>query len=350
VDGISLCRALHAHTPELPVIVVTGFSDTASAVRALHAGAEDYLIKPVDFDDLLLSIQRAIERRAASVERQQLRTRAEELSRQALAAVDAHREVLSIVAHDLRNPLGVIVLWTQQLLRAEPELLGANVERGLSAISRSAARMQRLIADLMDESRIRTGHLPLDCRRHAISQLLADVAELRPLAQQKRVSIDIVPPERDRSISCDRGRVNQVLGNLLTNAIKFSPQGSTVTLSVEDDGTAVAFAVHDQGPGMSPDDLSKVFERFWQQEQGNHGGMGLGLYIVKGIVEAHGGHVSVESALGGGTTFRVSLPAACACREAPESEREAPESEPRALATDFTPTRLPLQPSSKYGT
>lgn len=341
VDGIALCRALHVHSPELPVIVVTGFSDTAAAVRALHAGAEDYLLKPLDFDELLVSLQRAIERRAASVERQQLRMRGEELSRQALAALDAHREVLSIVAHDLRNPLGVVAHWALQLLHADPSMPRAEIERGLSAIARNAARMERLIADILDESRIRTGHLPLDCSQHLLSQLLADVSELRPLAQQKRVSIDIHPPQQDRLISCDRDRMNQVLGNLVTNAIKFSPPGGAVTLSVNDDGAEAVFAVHDQGPGIDPEALPKVFERFWRRETSCDGGVGLGLYIVKGIVEAHGGHVSVESRLGGGTTFRVSLPGASA-------DHDAPKTDVPQLSVDVTPRRRPRQRSPRH--
>lgn len=309
MDGIALCRGLRAFSPELPVIVVTGFADTATAVRALQAGAEDYLTKPVDFEELLLSVQRAIERRAASVERQHLRAQTEELYRQAQEAVDAHQEVLSVVAHDLRNPLGVILLWAQQLLADEaPSALGQRAEQGLSTISRNALRMQRLIADLLDDSRLRTGRLSLECGDHLLSQLLADVSELRPLAQQKRVLVDVVLPARDRVVTCDRARISQVLGNLLANAIKFSPAGSTVTVTASDDGAGTVFAVRDQGPGIAPDALPSIFDRFWQGKGGSHAGVGLGLYIVKGIVESHGGHVSAESELGTGSTFYVSLP------------------------------------------
>jgi signal transduction histidine kinase len=316
MDGIALCRGLHAHSPELPVIVVTGFADTATAVRALQAGAEDYLTKPVDFDELLVSIERAIERRAASVERQHLRARTEELYQQALAAVAAHEEVLSVVTHDLRNPLGVISLWAQHLVQAESEnTLEQSAKKGLPSILRNAQRMQRLIADLLDESRLRTGRLPLELGEHLLSQLLADVSELRPLAQQKRVRVDVVPPARDRLVVCDRARMSQVLGNLLANAIKFSPEGGTVTVSVNDDGAGARFAVRDEGPGIAPDALPKIFDRFWQSKKGDQGGFGLGLYIVKGIVESHGGHVSAQSQLGGGSTFYVSLPEARAGRD-----------------------------------
>lgn len=307
VDGIGLCRALLAHSPGLPVIVLTDVADPSAAVSALRAGAEDYLTKPVHFDELLFSIHRAIERRAARVERQQLRQRADELRFQALAAVEAHREILSVVAHDLRTPLGVIALWAQHLTRS-PGPRGDTSQLGLAAISRNATRMQRLIGDLLDESRIRTGHLPLERAAHPLSALLADVSELRPLAQQKRVSLVTVPPNPERLLSCDRGRMNQVLGNLVANAIKFSKPGSTVTVSAEDDGDGVLFAVRDEGPGIEEDALPLVFDRFWQVKTSGQAGVGLGLYIVKSIVELHGGRVWVESRPGQGATFKVFLP------------------------------------------
>jgi signal transduction histidine kinase len=321
MDGIALCRSLYAYDPGLPVIVVTGFADTALAVQALQAGAEDYLTKPVELDQLLLSIQRAIERRAAAVERQHLRERTEELYRQALAAVAAHEEVLSVVAHDLRTPLGVISAWAQQLLSDESvTAFDRPAKSGLASISRNALRMQRLIADLLDESRLRTGQLPLEYEEHLLSQLLADVSELRPLAQQKHVRLDVVPPARDRLVACDRARMSQVLGNLLANAVKFSPPGGTVTVSVDDDEAGTRFAVHDDGPGIAPDALPRIFDRFWQTKKG-HGGVGLGLYIVKGIVESHGGQVCAESQLGGGSTFYVSLPQASRGRDTRPLER-----------------------------
>lgn len=309
VDGIMLCRGLHSLRPELPVIVLTGFADTQSAVRALHAGAEDYLLKPVNFDELLVSIQRAIERRAASVERQQLRARTEELYRQALAALDAKEEVLSVVSHDLRNPLGVISLAAQHLLRMDsPTALDPAVQSSASRILRNAVRMERLIADLLDQTRLRTGQLALDRGYHQLGQLLADVLDLRPLAQSKRVNVDVRPPERERLVFCDRGRIGQALGNLVTNAIKFSPAGSTVTVCAQEEGRGVRFVVRDDGAGIAPDALLRIFDRFWQIEAGGRGGIGLGLYIVKGIAESHGGGVTVESQLGRGSAFCVSLP------------------------------------------
>lgn len=258
-----------------------------------------------------MSRQRTVEPHTVSIESRQPRVRTKARRQQARATVDADQEILSVVAHDLRNPLGVISLWAEQLLKTESEkTLGDSTQAGLCSILRNAQRMQRLIADLLDDSRLRTGRLPLEYGEHLLSELLADVAELRLLARQKRVRVEVIPPTRDRRLLCDRARVSQVLGNLLANAIKFSPADSTVTVSVKDDGAAVRFAVHDDGPGIASDALPKIFDRFWQSKKGGQAGVGLGLYIVKGIVESHGGHVSAQSQLGRGSTFYVSLPKA----------------------------------------
>jgi K+-sensing histidine kinase KdpD len=223
------------------VIVATGLADTTSTVDALHAGAEDYLTKPLDFEALLVSVQMAMNRRAEKVERQHLRARADELYEQAIAAVQAHEEVLSVVSHDLRNPLAVIAGSAQQLLRASSptpgDILGSDVSSMASRILKGTVRMERLIADLLDQSRIRGGRLHLELAVHRVSELLADVSDLRPLAQQKQVLIEIQPPLRDRLVCCDRARMAQALGNLLANAIRFSPAGGTVSARATTSGS-----------------------------------------------------------------------------------------------------------------
>jgi signal transduction histidine kinase len=175
-------------------------------------------------------------------------------------------------------------------------------------ILRGTARMERLIADLLDESRIRSGRLSLECESHSLSQLLEDVCELRPLAQNKRIVIDIVASERAGRVHCDRLRIGQALGNLVANAIKFSPEGSTVTVSAGASDGRVTFSVRDRGGGIAPEAVASVFDQFWQAKQGRRSGVGLGLYIVKGIAEAHGGEIRVISHLGIGSTFHLEIP------------------------------------------
>jgi signal transduction histidine kinase len=309
MDGIELCRKVHEIHPDLPVILITGLEDMSSVVRALRAGAEDYLTKPLDFAAMLLGIERVIQRRAAKVEGEQLRARSGALYQQMESAVQAHQDVLSIVSHDLRNPLGVITMAAQRLRDLPPRGEAGRDTKGIAAmILRGTARMERLIADLLDESRIRSGHLSLECEGHSLSQLLEDVCELRPLAQNKRILIDIVAPEWDGQVHCDRLRVGQALGNLVANAIKFSPEGSTVTVSAGANNGRVTFTVRDAAGGIAPEAVASVFDQFWQAKQGRRSGVGLGLYIVKGIAEAHGGEIRVMSHLGVGSTFHLEIP------------------------------------------
>lgn len=309
LDGIGLCRRVHDVCPDLPVVVVTAMADMTSALAALRAGAEDYLMKPLDIETLLLTLERATQRRAVKVEREQLRARTEELHQQTLSAARAHQEVLSIVSHDLRNPLGVVIMAAHELGLVAASLEHAQVVQTIAAsILRNSNTMQRLIADLLDESRIRTGHLALVCEAHSLSQLLADTLELRALARQKRMRIQIVAPAQEGLVTCDRLRMGQVLGNLIGNAIKFGRENSTVTVSSEQANGEVTFSVRDEGVGIPAEALPKIFDQFWQARAGIRSGVGLGLYIVKGIVEAHGGRIWVESELGVGSTFHVHIP------------------------------------------
>jgi signal transduction histidine kinase len=309
MDGIELCRNVHEIHPDLPVILIAAVEDMASVVRALRAGAEDYLTKPLDFVAMLLGIERAIQRRAAKIEREELRTRSGALYHQMQAAVQAHQDVLSIVSHDLRNPLGVIAMAAQQLSDLPPQAEGSEDTKKMAAtILRGAAHMKRLIADLLDESRIRSGHLSLECESHSLNQILEDVSELRPLAQNKRILIDIVAQERPSLVHCDRLRVGQALGNLVANAIKFSPECSTVTVSAGASDGRVTFTVRDRGGGIAPEALANIFDQFWQAKNGSRSGVGLGLYIVKGIAEAHGGEIRVTSHLGVGSAFHLEIP------------------------------------------
>ncbi len=309
MDGIELCRALKDLDADLPVVVVTAFGDTPSAVNGLRAGAADFLAKPVDVQAVCTSVQRAVERRAAKIERELLRERTHELYLQALSAVRAYEGVLSIVSHDLRNPLNVVSLQAQRLAKLS---LPSEQHRDAQAISasilRATDRMDHLIADLLDASRVQSGHLRIDREVHPLSRLLGDVSDLRPLALQKQIDLQIQRPPEDRPIFCDRARIGQVFANLVANAIKFSPEKRPILVFAEDVEGGVRFAVRDEGAGIAPDIVPRIFDRFWRSNESGSSSVGLGLYIAKGIVDGHGGRIWVESQLGVGSTFYVLVP------------------------------------------
>ena len=220
---------------------------------------------------------------------------------------EAHRkDVFAMVMHDLRNPLHVIL--------ANADFLGESAEgqdsrEAAQDVTLAAARMGRLLTDLLDVAQIDTGRFPLEKGHHDARALLSEVHRAySPLFEGRGVSLVIDAPEDPVLASFDSDRVEQLLSNLLGNAMKFTPAGGSVALHVERSGQQLVFVVRDDGIGIDPDTLPKIFERFWRHDTDSRPGLGLGLYICRTIAVAHGGDITVQSELGGGTTFRVSLP------------------------------------------
>lgn len=241
---------------------------------------------------------------------------AEELARRAGMAVDnarlfneaqravrARDEVLAVVSHDLKNPLESVLLSASMLLRApRPD----QVRRYAETVQRSAARMDRLIRELLDLSRMDAGHFTVELRPERLDALIDEaLAVLAPVADERGVTLDTASGPLPGAVPCDRERILQVLSNLVGNALSFSPRGGRVAVTLALGEREAQVAVSDHGPGIAPEDLPHVFDRFWKSHSR---GTGLGLAIVKGIVDAHGGQVRVESRLGEGSTFAFTLP------------------------------------------
>jgi PAS domain S-box-containing protein len=230
----------------------------------------------------------------------------------AQAAVRAREDVLHVVSHDLGNSLSAIVVTTTVLLRTLPGSDGnAELRKRVTMIRDLARRMQRLRQDLLDVASIESGRLGIEWERWSPAAAAAEAVEtLLPVAAEKEVELAGEIPPTLPDVDGDRERVLQVLANLLGNAVKFTPAGGRVRLSVEADGDMVRFAVSDTGPGIPPEHLPHVFDRFWKVRAANRQGAGLGLAISRGIVEAHGGRIWVESTPGKGSTFFFTLPLA----------------------------------------
>ena len=214
---------------------------------------------------------------------------------------------MGVVSHDLRSPLGTI-----QLVMTDP--LGSDTPREAKRaliIKRSVALMVRLIDDLRDVGSIEAGRLSIEARPEDVAVLLREAVEgARPVADQKGLRLEKRLPAVEIAVACDHVRVIQVLTNLLSNAIKFTPEGGAISVAVVAEGKYAHFSVADTGSGIPASDLPHVFERYWQARETARQGTGLGLAIAKGIVEAHGGTIAVESEVGRGTTFSFTLPLA----------------------------------------
>jgi signal transduction histidine kinase len=233
----------------------------------------------------------------------EMRQAAEELAR-------AREQVLAVVAHDLRNPLSTI-LGAASLLE-DPTQDAREIRETLALIHRAVDRMNRLIGDLLDVTRLEVGRLVLEQEPIAVRDLLAQTLESwEATATSRGLSFEIDPVSEGLAVFADGSRVLQVLDNLVGNAVKFSDAGGRIAVRAtrgEGSTTEVRFSVSDTGPGIPPEVLKELFQRFWQANAADRRGIGLGLAICKGIVEAHGGRIWCESQLGHGARFTFTLP------------------------------------------
>jgi signal transduction histidine kinase/DNA-binding NarL/FixJ family response regulator len=228
------------------------------------------------------------------------------LFEQAQRAVQGRDELLTIVSHDLRNPINVISLALHALEQPDAAQPAQTVPR----IKRALKRMEHLINDLLDVARVDAGSLQVAAEPLALAPVLDEVFEQwRPLILQKNIAFSKDYGDSLGAGLIDRNRVAQLLSNLIGNASKFTPSGGTLRMGAELLGPWVKVSISDTGPGIAAENLPHVFDRFWQKERRTDG-LGLGLAIAKGIVEAHSGSIHVESALGAGTTFWFTLPRA----------------------------------------
>jgi signal transduction histidine kinase len=249
-----------------------------------------------------LAVAEEIGRRAAiAVDNAQLYERAQR-------ATQARQDLLAMVSHDLKNPLNTILMSTSLLDTTTPGQVG-EIQKTVGMIRRSAHRMNRLLGDLLDIASLESGHLTVDTERHPVAPLVHEAFELqRAVASSKELVLEEVLQGADVEIDCDRGRILQVFGNLIGNAIKFTRKGGSLRVGAEARAEEVLFSVADSGPGIEPDELPHVFDRFWQARKTARMGTGLGLTIAKGLVEAHHGRIWVESTLGKGATFFFTVP------------------------------------------
>jgi signal transduction histidine kinase/DNA-binding NarL/FixJ family response regulator len=220
-------------------------------------------------------------------------------------ALRGRDEMIAIVSHDLRNPLGVVQL-SLGMIENDPSTLRAALPRAI----RASEQMRLLVEDLLQITQIDAGTLVIEPKPTELAPFLEEVLEHhRVLAANKRIRVHRAIAPRLGTARIDEHRFTQALGNLLGNAIKFTPSEGEITLGAEIEASGVVISVSDTGPGIQPEHVAHIFDRFWQADR-KRTGVGLGLPIAKGIVNAHGGRIDVRSVLGSGTTFQITLPPA----------------------------------------
>jgi signal transduction histidine kinase len=280
---------------------LTHEDETFGAISFVFDGASAFGVVDQAFTLLLAQATGTALYRAGSydIERQRRRD-AETLAR-------AREDVLGVVAHELRNPLSVIS-GAAQLLVDEPLTPAVRARLGDTS-ERAVKHMNRLIEDLLDAVRLQSGTLSLDLETVSVADVVRQTDDtFRPLAAQKKIGFQVECPHGLGLVRADPVRLAQVLGNLIGNALKFTPMSGVVTIRCGALPDRAVFEVADTGRGIDHEHLQHVFQDFWQARKGDRRGVGLGLAIAKAIVEAHGGEISVRSTPGVGSTFRFTLP------------------------------------------
>jgi len=323
MDGLVLLSHIQEVRPETPTLLITGHGDHNLAIQALRGGAYDFIQKPIDRDYFVAALRRAVQthqlrRQVAAQQRsleqhaQSLEVEVQERTRELLAANAAKDEFLSIASHELKTPLASLKGMTQLLHR---RLIRANSPEVASMVSmeNSIRRMEVLVNDLLNISFIETGMFSLHYRPCNIGALCRHLAEEYALGTNPPPHIDTNDIAEDIEAEVDVERLSQVITNLLSNARKYSSVHSTIYLSLHRREPEYVISVCDTGVGIAPELLPHVFERFYrvpgiEVQTGSSVGFGLGLYISQQIVERHGGHITVESTPGEGSTFSIVLP------------------------------------------
>jgi signal transduction histidine kinase len=307
--------ALLAKNPDAPLPGIPGFK-VPNTLAADLAGRDGRKLGTIQLWDKKDGAEFDEADEAILTQLAQLAAVALENARLFRAAQDATRtrdDLVAIVSHDLRNPVHTIHMAASFLLDiAPPDDRRVQARRQLEVIQRSATRANRLIQDLLDVARIQAGGLAVDPVPVDVRSLLNEAVEsATPLASAAQLSVVCDAPESLGPISSDRERVLQVFANLIGNAIKFTPKGGQIKILASSENGEVRFTVADTGPGIPPEHLDHVFDRYWQAKSTKKKlGAGLGLSIAKGIVEAHGGRIWVESPPNSGAEFNFTLPVA----------------------------------------
>ncbi len=303
VDGLTTLKRVRANpkTEDLPVILISALSDSTDITRGLEIGANDYITKPIDMEVTRARVRTQITLKKLQDERKEtiieLRT-----------AQEMKDRLLRMASHDLKGPLSNI--------RAASMLMSDDigcVREGvtlLEAIDTSADKMENVIKDFLDTAALQTGVLDLHLECQVLEPLIKNVlAESRATSARKHITIEAT--DLGGTVLADRARFHQVLGNLISNAIKYSPTDTTVKLWTETHGESVTIFVADQGPGIPESDFSRLFTQFGKltpRPTAGESSTGLGLWIVKHLITLQNGEAGLISPDGGGSTFWIKLP------------------------------------------
>lgn len=310
MDGYEVCRQLRKdpRTAHIPVLMVTSLKDRADRLMGIRAGTNDFLTKPIDAEEIRLRVKNAVLTKQLYDKVQDNYARLRELE-------DLRDKLTHMIVHDLRSPL-MAMSGSFEIILTEPERLSPDQVR-FCRMGRDACLEQiEMVTSLLDISRMEARQMPLNripCDIRKIAEVA--VESVAALATEKDLTLSVTGDSP--SIHADRDMTHRIFGNLLGNAIKFSPKGGTIGVALSHNGEALQVRVTDQGKGIPPEYHQRVFEKFGQVESRKYSS-GLGLTFCKLAVEAHGGQIGLESEVGKGSTFWFTLPEKEDCQKSDE--------------------------------
>lgn len=310
---------------DIPIIVLTAKADDSLRLRLLKAGVQDYLLKPFPTEELLARVNNHIRvHRARLLLEQELRTRGMHLEELAHEIIEKNQELqrlgrlkdefLATMSHELRTPVSIIYGYAQLL---SDEMAGdrdpGTIDEAVKAIVRNSENQLRLVEDLIDISKSITGKLVIKAKKTSFDEILKGVLDnLKSAVSAKNIQVKTEVPGHLPPLWVDPARMTQILWNILSNAVKFTGEGGEITVAAKPVESFLEISVRDTGEGIAPEFLPYIFDRFRQQDSSTtrrHGGLGLGLSIVKHLVNLHGGDISAESeGVGQGARFTMTLP------------------------------------------
>lgn len=312
-DGLDTFDKIHGLKPHVPIIVLTANTDRETALEAIRRGAQDFIVKDELSGRMLARvIQYAIERKQRDLEKDRLNAELTRKTGELEAMMETQQRFLGMASHDLRNPLTLIMCYLDMYATGGLGELTPIQKKTVPIMQKSCTQMLAMLNDLLDINAIESGKLELRATPTDLKAFLADcVGTNAPIADTKSIRIELSVPDSLPPVEIDVARMTQVLNNLVSNAIKFSHPGSTVTIAAETGRDKARISVRDQGVGIPEDEQGKLFTPFAHlsvRATAGEKSTGLGLSIVRKLVQAHHGNVTVRSVPGKGTTFTVEIP------------------------------------------
>ncbi len=309
MDGYEVCRRLKANqeTSDIPVIFLSALSETDDIIRGFEVGGVDYVSKPFQSREVVARVNSQL---TLAQQRQQITSLREQDKKQFEQLNQMRDRFLHATAHDLKNPLTGVLLYTQKMRTMDAKEID-ELPDVADGIEQNARKMQRLITDILDLAQLQIGEMLNLHVTDVVPLMVRTLQEAEIHARNKQIELLLEAPESRVPLALDAHYFGRVLDNLVNNAVKYTPEGGQVILSLQETQDRVFISVEDNGIGIPAEDLPHIFEEFYRVRKATHkkqSGSGLGLSIVAAIVHEHGGDITAESEEGRGSRFTIVLP------------------------------------------